>query len=522
MRRALNRNRSRARPVSIPAPRNGLVLNQNPAQPVPDSAEVLDNWWPTNKGVRVRGGLQASATTGAEVTSLFAYDTSSTPNLFAATASAIYDISSLDPDTVPTAEITGQTSGYYSTELMGTVGGEFLYVVNGTDSAQLYDGSSWTTVTDVSSPAITGVTTSGLSAVWKYRNRLFFVEKDTKAAWYLPVDSVGGAAQSVSLAGVFQSGGSLLFGATWSLDSGDGLDDKCVFVSADGEVAIYQGSDPSGSDWGIVGRYDIAKPLGVNCTMQAGGDLMIATVDGVVPLSQVINKDPAALSMSAVSRPIEPLWNFEARRATSSVELIKWSQRGLGVVTLPDAQRVLVVNLQTGGWGVAQGWTATCGTVFADKCYIGTEDGTIFAIDETGLDGTSPYTAKLCHTFLGDGRYLSAQQVRHVFFAPESFILKTSVATDYNASDFPSAPSDAGLSLSDTYMVWDVSNWDEKNWWSEDIEEGTGAVTTQWMSVSGSGHALASQLQITSGQTVKPSIELVRTDILYREGRFVT
>jgi hypothetical protein len=483
----------------------------------------MENWWPTNKGARVRGGLQKSATVGsAAVTSLFSFNTTSTPKLFASTATSIFNISSLDPDTAPTADINGQTSGYYSTEIMGTVGGEFLYAVNGTDSALLFDGSSWTVITGASSPAITGVTTSNLSAVWKYRNRLFFVEKGTKKAWYLPVDSVGGAAQSVSLAGIFQGGGALLFGATWSLDSGDGLDDKVAFISEDGEVAIYQGSDPSGSDWSLVGRYDIAKPLGINCTMQAGGDLLIGTVDGIVPLSQVITKDPAALSMSAVSRPIEPIWNYEARQAISPVELIKWSDRGVGVVTLPEASRVFVINLQTGGWGIATGWTANSSTVFSGKCYIGTDSGSVYAIDETGLDGTMPYTAKLCHSFVGDGSHLTSELVRFTFYAAQEFGLKASVAVDYIASDFPTAPNDAGLTLSDNYMIWDVSNWDEKNWWSEGVDEGTRTYTTRWIPVSGAGHVLAPQLQITSGQAVKPSIELIRTDFTYRQGRVVT
>ena len=30
----------------------------------------------------------------------------------------------------------------------------------------------------------------GLSYVWKYRNRLFFIETDSMNAWYLNIDSV--------------------------------------------------------------------------------------------------------------------------------------------------------------------------------------------------------------------------------------------------------------------------------------------------------------------------------------------
>ena len=490
-----------------------------------DAAEVLEDWWPTDRGVRVRGGLLKSATTGGNaVVSLFTYNDPASPALFAATATAIYDMSGLDPNTAPAADVTGQTAGYYAAQQIGTVGGSYLYVVNGADAPQLYDGTSWQAVTGASSPiSITGATTSTFSAVCLYRNRLFFVEKDSLRAWYLPVDSVGGAAQSVSLAGVFQRGGSLLFGATWSADSGSGLDDRIVFVSTEGEVAVYEGSDPSSSsDWNLVGRYDAAKPLGANAAMQAGGDLIIATVDGILSISEIIRKDPAALSLSAVSRPIEDLWTYEARRATSPIELVKWTDRSLAVVTLPDAVRTLVVHLQTGGWGIARNWTATCATTFLGKCYIGQSDGVVAAIDETGLDIDTPYTARYCHAFsdFGSPTAKAAQQVRFVFYAGSTPTLKASVGKDYN-TDFPAAPNAADVTADSDYLVWDTSNWDEGLWWDENIGEATGAVTTQWRSVAGNGHSLAPQLQITSGQAAKPQIELIRTDMTFREGRVV-
>lgn len=587
----------RVKQVSIPSARQGLVLNQNPARAVQDAAEVLENWFPTERGVRVRGGLSASATTGGDaVTSLFAYRDPSSSALFAATATDVYDISALNPASAPTPVIAGQTAGYYSTQQIGTAGGDYLYAVNGADYAWLFDGTDWNPVTSAavndlaydgatsdfvagetvtgaggasatilavipssatagvlkigtvtsgpfvdnesitsasgaadadgaetaaSSITIASADTTTFSAVWLYRNRLFFVVKDSLKAEYLPVDSVGGTAAEVSLAGVFQRGGSLLFGATWSLDSGSGLDDKCVFVSTEGEIAIYEGADPSTStDWRLVGRYDSAKPLGVNASMQAGGDLVIATVEGIFPLSEIIRKDPAALSMSAVSRAIDPLWTYEAGRATRPVELVKWSDRSLAVVTLPDANRTLVVHLQTGAWGVAKGWQAQCCETFVGKAYIGLSDGTIAAIDETGLDIAAPYTARYCHAFedFGAANYKTAQQIRCIFFAPGPFNLKVSAASNF-ATDFPSAPSDVGLSSN--FLIWGSSNWDEALWWDESLAEGTSTYSTNWNAVTGAGHVLAPQVQITSGSTVKPLIELLRIDMTLREGRFV-
>src|SRR3546814_8798766 len=64
----------------------------------------------------------------------------------------------------------------------------------------------------------------------------------------LPIyaDSIGGPAEPFPLGGVFGLGGSLLFGSAWSIDSSSdsGLSEQNIFVSTEGEVAVYQGSDP--------------------------------------------------------------------------------------------------------------------------------------------------------------------------------------------------------------------------------------------------------------------------------------
>lgn len=516
------RQKARSRIVTLQPPIKGLMLDQPPGGADPLGAEVIENGIPTNRGIRVRGGLQKSATVGADpVLSLFAYRKSGGDALFAATASAVFDISAFDPDTPPAAEFSGQTSGYYAAQQIGTGGGDYLYAVNGTDSPRLYDGAAWTAITGASTPAITGVTTSALSHVWLYRSRLFFVQKNTLVAWYLPVDSIGGAALDASLAGIFQRGGSLMFGATWSLDSGDGLDDKCVFVSTEGEIAIYEGSNPADpADWNLVGRYDVAMPLGINSSMQAGGDLLIATVDGIVPLSEIIQKDPAALSLSAVTRPIETLWRRVTTGLSNPVELLKWSDRGLGVVTLPEWSGTLVVNLQTGAWAVETGWIANCAETFIGKAYIGRSDGSICAIDETGADDGEAYTFRMCWAFndLGDpASYKVAQMVRPSFFAPNDVAFRAGIATDYTP-DFPVAPARADIVADDSYLIWDVGNWDEKLWWSESVDSQGVGIVAKWRTVIGDGYAMAPTIQITSGQVTKPNIEIVRLDIAFEVG----
>ena len=196
------------------------MVNENLTRQREGTALVLENWFPTTQGIRVRGGSskRATITSGDPVLSMFTYKSGATEKLFAADETNIFDITSVgDADAIPTAAVASRTAGYYSVAAMVTTAGNYLICVNGADDALLYDGSTWQDLDAVSTPAITGVATADLSHTWVYANRVFFVEDGTFNAWFLPVDSVGGTAQDFSLAGIFKNGGALLFGATWSL-----------------------------------------------------------------------------------------------------------------------------------------------------------------------------------------------------------------------------------------------------------------------------------------------------------------
>jgi hypothetical protein len=348
------------RPGSFQPPVRGWIANEPFAFGKPGGALILDNWLLTPTGARVRGGsLKYATISTGPVTKMWTFKSGQVQEFFAADANHIFNITNVaDRDVIPAPAVSGQTSGYYSTAQFGTAGGNYLSVVNGSDTPKLYDGVAW------ANHAFTGLTqVSELSFVWSFANRLWYVRKNTMTAYYLGVDAINGALTPFSLAGIFQEGGSLLFGGKWSLDSGDGLDDKCVFVSTEGEVAVYQGTDPSdANNWQKVGVYMITPPMGQSCTMQAGGDLLIGTRDGIVPISEAVNKDAAALSLSAVTKNIGPAWKKQVQiRDRFPWEIMKWPSMNMMVVSLPVPDTGIdpicyVANLETGAWGRYVGW----------------------------------------------------------------------------------------------------------------------------------------------------------------------
>jgi len=513
---------SNAQTLTLAAPTRGLL--EGAALSEQDGLIRATNVFPTTRGVRVRGGSYKVATIGDPVVSAFVFRSASTEKLFAASDTDIYDVSALNPASVPTADVTGQTSGLYSVAMMGAATTQYLYAVNGDDEAQLYDGSSWTAINGASSPAITGVTTSDLRYVWLHKNRLWFIEKGTRTAWYLPVDSIGGAAADFSLDGVFKLGGNLLFGATWSQDSGDGMDDRVVFVSDQGEVAVYAGTNPaSAAEWAIVGVYKMPPPLGQDAHIKAGGDLIFATEGGLIPLSAVMAKDPGILELSAISRPIQPSWSAQMRayQPATPWQVVKWPREEMVAVIMPTSQSELfVVNSATGGWGKYTGWDAQCATIFGRQLYFGATDGFIYQCERGGSDDGAPYTASWAYSpqYLGVGAVTKVVNgLRATFAAVNEFTPQLSMSTNYIV-DFPAVPDAADDPVAAS-AVWDVGLWDVATWDSASLSPVEAPVTTTgWVSQGKVGETIIPQFQITSDSENRPNIEFLSADVLFETG----
>jgi hypothetical protein len=214
--------RTAANVQSIPAPVGGWNARDSLANMEPMDAVTLVNYFPTVSNCVLRGGYSKYATgfTG-QAQSLFSYSGGATNKLFAVVgtpALSIYDVTA--GGAVGAAVVSGLTNAIWEYTNVATTGGNYLYAVNGVDKPRLYDGTTWTAIDAASTPAITGVTTTTLENVTLFKNRLWFIEKNTLKAWYLPTSAVGGAAQSLDLSSIARFGGYLVDLDTWTIDAG--------------------------------------------------------------------------------------------------------------------------------------------------------------------------------------------------------------------------------------------------------------------------------------------------------------
>jgi hypothetical protein len=389
------------------------------------------------------------------------------------------------------------------------------------------------TVNGSSSNAVPGVTFPGaltsadMSYVWVYKNRLWFIQNDDMTAWYMEnPDSIGGNAVAFPLAGVFTDGGSLVFGQKWSLEAGSegGLSEQNIFVTSQGEVAIYQGSDPSeAATWSKVGVYRIGTPMGKHAFLRGGGDLAIATSVGLVPLSKAISLDITSLNVATVSYKIADAWtDAVAARGLINWQCELWPEQKMAIISPPDltgsSEPVMFVsNTETGAWCRYTNWHGLCLEVFEGQLYFGSPDGQIFIANVSGMDHNDTYTGTVIPLFDDMGSPGSAKigkVARGVSRANTSINPQIIFKSDFDMS-VPSPPDAVAIGASN---LWGTGIWGQSVWGSL-----LPAVVNQnWQSVGGIGYATSIAYQVTSGSIGPVDDELIRMELTYTTAEIVT
>lgn len=500
-----------ARSTSIPAPVGGLNDRDSIADMPPTDAVTLDNWWPYPSYVGVRKGSRDHVTgIPARVETLVEYaPTSGSNRLFAAAGTAIYDVTTAGA--VGAAVQTGLTNARWQDANITTPGGSFLYLVNGADSPRLWNGTTWTAVTGVSTPAITGVTTSLLAHVTLFKNRLFFVERDSMRVWYLPVNSIGGAAASLDLGSIFRRGGSITACFSWTIDAGDGADDHFVIISSTGEVAVYRGTDPSSAAaWALVGVYLLGKPIGRRCGVKMGGDLAMLTSEGVFPLGR-------SLLSSAIDRRMaltDKIQNSVSLETTSFGGNFGWQlnlypDANMLVLNVPGSTRFQYAqNTITGAWSKFLGWDASVWLTTADGRLMYGDGNSVKLAWVGDIDGTTPIQAELAQAF----SYFGSKARNKYFTMMRPYIQSTGnpsilygLNLDYNLS-----PSLGSLPFTPpTGMVWGSMVWGTMVW------GGSLNNLTGWATVGGVGNSAGLRLRVQNNGS---EVRLTNTDFVYNMG----
>ena len=372
----------------FPAAVGGLNKRDSLAEMPETDANILTNVEPKPNYCEVRRGFSEYATgmTGT-IETLMEWAGQSDSDFFAAVGGNIYDISSAGA--VGAADVTGLSSNRWQSINFTTSGGHFLLCFNGEDDPLNYNGTAWATT-----PAITGsgLTASDLIYPTSWKSRLFLVEKNSTNVWYLPVNSIGGAATKIDFGAQLKRGGRVVAIGSVSGDAGDGIDDFLVIVSSEGEILVYQGTDPSSATtFARKARFVVGSPIGQRPLLAVGGDLVMISIDGVVSLLKSMQLDRSAIQQAAITNKIQDLFNKYARDYGSNFGWMgQIYPRNSGVyfnVPFNTTEfRQLYMNTETGGWAEFQNMNGACWGLYNDNIYFGGTNGKVYLADSTFQD----------------------------------------------------------------------------------------------------------------------------------------
>src|SRR5262245_6208650 len=130
---------AQAQPISVPAPITGWNARDALDEMAPTDALLLDNWYPDAQGVVVRSGFvpYASGLGTAPLRTLAEFSAGATRKFLAACAGKFYDVSVAGPVGAPLA------SGFASDAWQWAPFLSRLFFVNGADTPQVYDGTTF-------------------------------------------------------------------------------------------------------------------------------------------------------------------------------------------------------------------------------------------------------------------------------------------------------------------------------------------------------------------------------------------
>ncbi len=372
--------RAVSKPFNVPSPTGGINARDNFTDMDEKDAVDLVNVFPEANYCVVRNGFAPWATqmgSNPVETILVWNGLTGIDQLFGAAGPSIWSATSSGPST---AVLSGLSNARWQWTNLENAGGMFLTAVNGVDAPINYDGTTW------GNPVFSGAADpTKFVNVAQFKERLWFASVDSLTLYYLDTQAIQGPTNPFPLGGVFRRGGYVIALGSFSNDAGEGPDDYFVIATNQGEVAVYQGTDPdSATTWSLVGIFNIGKPIGRRCMVHLSGDLAIITQDGIISMQAALQFDRSAGQKAAITAKIQTLFSSLSQSYYGN---FGWQPQVFPktrylIVNVPEIEGMtqiqLVMNTVTGAWCRFEDQNANCWAVANDQLYFGGDYGTVY------------------------------------------------------------------------------------------------------------------------------------------------
>lgn len=461
--------------TNMPSPVGGLNLRDPIIAMQPTDAVVLDNMIPRLQGVELRKGwkFHCSSVGASPVKSVFGYVSANPADnkIFAASGGNIYDVSNSTPTTAVTG--TGSTTNIWHVTQFSTGADNFLLAVSPGAGYWTYSTlTGWVqrTLTGSSPPSPKTV------AVWK--QRVFFTSEGDDKIYYLHnVNAISGGCSSFNMGSLLRNGGSVAALINWTLDAGVGIDDHLVVVGTQGDVGVWTGTDPaSANTFALKGVWYVGPvPKYGRFWTPLGGDVMLLSEFGIVPVSRLVNGQfiegqtgPASKIQSVLSPLVTLLKN------TESWDVITVPSEDLLLIKLPKQSESGFIqygmNMTTAAWCSFSNMDMNCCGVVDGQLYFGLEDGTVAkafigskdgaAVNGTGGDIIEGDVQTAFMDFGTPGNLKKFGLARPIFTAPEAPTVKLRVNTQFSTASVEGSPAFVPTATA----LWDTAIWNTAVW----------------------------------------------------------
>ena len=417
----------------------------------------MDNIIPEPDGDKVRSG-HVKLTSGI-FKKIIPVPIAGAEKIITAKDETLYLYNPADWTASPTTKTGFSTDNWTSCSFVDGSGKQHIFLANGVDTPQDYtteDGLQDTGFT------VTGLT---LDSPLSFKNKIYFVGGGFDI-YYGGTQAISGSLTKFSVGSFFKKGGSILTIQNWTQDAGQGMNDIFVIISTEGEVMLYQGSDPSESDWNSLGVFNIPRPIGKNCCEMVGADIIIITENGYLPLSRVLSDLRA--NRTAISSLINPI--VRGRNFNDSWEIHFYSKKGWLIINAPSllsgySHEQHVLNINTNGWCRFLGMDGQSWCVLFDKLYFCNSQG-IFQADVGVTDNGNWITyqiQKAYNTFgTPDKKQLMRMVPRFSSYAENTVYNRINADFKEGTNRIIQTQDNFGYS-----SYWDTSIWDV-NFWSDE------------------------------------------------------
>lgn len=461
-----------------------------------DSAIWLFNMIPGEYGCRVRPGSRNLVTDvpdsigpSGQIRSVFYFNSviagGTFDVTFAITDEGIYDVSAGGPGPWVLGDrpadlvwpIQGGNAGWASNVNFTNVAGDhFLLIADEVNGYYIFDGTTWAQGTFTGNPIPDA---ENLVHITEWNGRIWFAEKNSARAWFLDPLALAGGITPMDVGNRFKEGGHLVQNSTWTLDAGDGMDDKFVMISSTGDVLVWEGLDPTTADDLImVGRWQVGGvPEGRRLLSDWGGDVMILSTSGLITVSALLEGTSTLNQRKFISRNINQYIRAEMSKTILefgwSMELVP--NEGIAIFIIPQplnsSRAAIQFVMETGSnsWCMFRDLKIMA-TAKADHIMLfSTFDGRIMVLDGTldnvsldGLTGEAITFSMLTH-YSGMGSPASwkrGQFIRPYWIGAVQPVFSIKVLWDFDLRELPTTPA----YTPDDLATWDAAIWDLDVW----------------------------------------------------------